>query len=275
MATRAPIASKPPESLGRSRIHGTVRSLRHRNFQLFFSGQLISLIGTWMQTIAQAWLVYRITGSSLLLGVGGIRRPDSDFYFVTAGRAGSGSLEPPQNCDRDADCLDDPGVHFGGDDADATREQYGISWSGGWLLGRSTPFDIPASRQFLIEMVSREEPDERDRVELFDVQRRAESVGQSPGFWWRGLAKDGVSSPTPCQLYRGDRWADDDEAGPAYYRGLLGLRPSSIFQKILLHSADGADSGARVADWNGRPGCGSVFRSSRNFYEQFASRTST
>ena len=48
-----------------------VRSLRHRNFQLFFSGQLISLIGTWMQTIAQAWLVYRITGSSLLLGVVG------------------------------------------------------------------------------------------------------------------------------------------------------------------------------------------------------------
>ncbi len=44
------------------------RALLHRNFQLFFSGQLISLIGTWMQTVAQAWLVYRLTGSSLLLG---------------------------------------------------------------------------------------------------------------------------------------------------------------------------------------------------------------
>jgi MFS family permease len=42
--------------------------MRHRNFQLFFSGQLISLIGTWMQNVAQAWLVYRLTGSSLLLG---------------------------------------------------------------------------------------------------------------------------------------------------------------------------------------------------------------
>jgi MFS family permease len=42
--------------------------LRHRNFQLFFSGQLVSLIGTWMQSVAQAWLVYRITHSSLLLG---------------------------------------------------------------------------------------------------------------------------------------------------------------------------------------------------------------
>lgn len=44
------------------------RALRHRNFQLFFSGQLISLVGTWMQTVAQSWLVYRLTGSGLLLG---------------------------------------------------------------------------------------------------------------------------------------------------------------------------------------------------------------
>src|ERR1022692_5046520 len=46
----------------------TLRALRHRNFQLFFSGQLISLVGTWMQSVAQAWLVYRLTGSALLLG---------------------------------------------------------------------------------------------------------------------------------------------------------------------------------------------------------------
>jgi len=44
------------------------RALRHRNFQLFFGGQLISLIGTWMQTVAQSWLVYKMTGSGLLLG---------------------------------------------------------------------------------------------------------------------------------------------------------------------------------------------------------------
>lgn len=46
-----------------------VRSLHHPNFQLFFSGQLISLIGTWMDTVAEAWLVYRLTHSSLLLGI--------------------------------------------------------------------------------------------------------------------------------------------------------------------------------------------------------------
>jgi MFS family permease len=47
----------------------TLRALRHRNFQLFFAGQLISLVGTWMQTIAQSWLVYRLSGSSALLGL--------------------------------------------------------------------------------------------------------------------------------------------------------------------------------------------------------------
>jgi len=48
-----------------------VRSLRHRNFRLFFSGQSISLIGTWMQRIALGWLVYRLTNSAFLLGLVG------------------------------------------------------------------------------------------------------------------------------------------------------------------------------------------------------------
>jgi MFS family permease len=47
------------------------RALRHRNFQLFFGGQLISLVGTWMQTLAQSWLVYRLTRSPFLLGAVG------------------------------------------------------------------------------------------------------------------------------------------------------------------------------------------------------------
>ena len=47
------------------------RALRHRNFRLFFSGQSISLIGTWMTRIATAWLVYRLTGSAWLLGIVG------------------------------------------------------------------------------------------------------------------------------------------------------------------------------------------------------------
>ena len=49
-------------------IGHTFRALRHRNFRLFISGQVISLVGTWMQTVAQSWLVYRLTHSELLLG---------------------------------------------------------------------------------------------------------------------------------------------------------------------------------------------------------------
>jgi len=48
-----------------------IRSLRGRNFRLFFFGQGVSLIGTWMQSIAMPWLVYRLTGSVVLLGVVG------------------------------------------------------------------------------------------------------------------------------------------------------------------------------------------------------------
>lgn len=45
------------------------RAFRHRNYRLFFSGQLVSLVGTWMQTVAQSWLVQEMTGDPLLLGV--------------------------------------------------------------------------------------------------------------------------------------------------------------------------------------------------------------
>jgi MFS family permease len=47
------------------------RALKHRNFQLFFGGQLTSLVGTWIQNTAQLWLIYRLTGSAALLGIFG------------------------------------------------------------------------------------------------------------------------------------------------------------------------------------------------------------
>src|SRR6266404_5567772 len=46
----------------------TFRALRHRNYRLFFWGQLVSLIGTWMQQTAMSWFVYEITNSKFLLG---------------------------------------------------------------------------------------------------------------------------------------------------------------------------------------------------------------
>src|SRR6476619_4547605 len=47
------------------------RALRHRNYRLFFSGQSVSLVGTWITRVATSWLIYRLTGSELLLGVVG------------------------------------------------------------------------------------------------------------------------------------------------------------------------------------------------------------
>ena len=47
------------------------RALQHRNFRLFFGGQSISLVGTWITRVATSWLIYRLTGSALLLGVAG------------------------------------------------------------------------------------------------------------------------------------------------------------------------------------------------------------
>src|SRR5207245_11690534 len=73
----AEVASVPEEVTGQPRrvvlggllLRQTFAALRHHNFRLFFAGQLISLIGTWMQNTAQGWLVYQLTGSKMLLGV--------------------------------------------------------------------------------------------------------------------------------------------------------------------------------------------------------------
>jgi MFS family permease len=54
-----------------NRLKIIFRSFQYRNYRLFFGGQSISLIGTWMQRIAMPWLVYHITGSALLLGIVG------------------------------------------------------------------------------------------------------------------------------------------------------------------------------------------------------------
>jgi len=73
MGVSAPQFGEDPDlpltaELAPSRVPHTFRALRHRNFRLFISGQIVSLVGTWMQNVAQSWLVYRLTHSELLLG---------------------------------------------------------------------------------------------------------------------------------------------------------------------------------------------------------------
>ncbi len=57
------------------------RALRSRNYRLFFAGQSISLVGTWMQQVAMSWLVYRLTGSAFLLGVVGFAGQIPTFFW--------------------------------------------------------------------------------------------------------------------------------------------------------------------------------------------------
>ena len=72
----AQIATVPPEVTGQPRrvvVGGvtwrdTFAALKYRNYRLFFVGQLVSLIGSWVQTTAQGWLLYEMTGSKALLG---------------------------------------------------------------------------------------------------------------------------------------------------------------------------------------------------------------
>jgi MFS family permease len=89
-----PLYSIPPKSetsLRRGTIRGAVvrnamthifRALESRNFRLFVSGQLISLIGTWMQQMAMSWLVYRLTGSAFLLGLVAFLGQGPSFFIA-------------------------------------------------------------------------------------------------------------------------------------------------------------------------------------------------
>jgi MFS family permease len=65
------MTSATPDSPASPPPTGVFRALRHRNYRLFFSGQTVSLVGTWITRVATSWLVYRLTGSVLLLGVVG------------------------------------------------------------------------------------------------------------------------------------------------------------------------------------------------------------
>ncbi|HEY8238822.1 MAG TPA: MFS transporter, partial [Candidatus Limnocylindrales bacterium] len=63
-----------PLAVPAGRLRQTFIALRERDFRIFFIGQLISVTGTWMQTVAQGWLVLTLTGSPFVLGVAAAAR---------------------------------------------------------------------------------------------------------------------------------------------------------------------------------------------------------
>ncbi len=144
-----------PASRG-SRLALAVRALRHRNFQLFFAGQLISLIGTWMQTVAQSWLVYRMTNSALLLGTVGFASQIPVFIMAPIG----GIVADRRNRQRIVIATQTASMILAGILAALTLSGRVQVWHIMVLaagLGVVNAFDIPARQAFLIDMVGRED----------------------------------------------------------------------------------------------------------------------
>ena len=134
----------------------TLRALRHRNFQLFFSGQLISLIGTWMQTVAQAWLVYRLTKSALLLGSVGFASQIPVFLIAPFG----GITADRVNRQRLVIATQTAALILAGILAALTLTRHVQVWHIfvlAALLGVVNAFDIPGRQAFLIDMVGKED----------------------------------------------------------------------------------------------------------------------
>ena len=137
-------------------VRTTLRALRHRNFQLFFGGQLISLIGTWMQNIAQDWLVYRLTGSSLLLGTVAFASQIPIFLLAPV----SGIVADRWNRHRIVIATQSASMALALTLATLTLSGRIRIWEImviASLLGVVNAFDIPARQAFLIDMVGRDD----------------------------------------------------------------------------------------------------------------------
>ncbi len=147
---------KPQDQKQRIGLRTTLRALRHRNFQLFFGGQLISLIGTWMQNIAQDWLVYRLTGSSVLLGTVAFVNQIPIFLLAPV----AGIVADRWNRHRIVIATQTSSMVLALILAALTLTGRIRIWEImvlAGLLGVVNAFDIPARQAFLIEMVGRDD----------------------------------------------------------------------------------------------------------------------
>lgn len=145
-----------PAARQRSRMQDMVRSLRHPNFQYFFGGQFISLIGTWMDQIAELWLVYRLTNSPLLLGIAGFASQIPVFLLAPLG----GVVADRLNRHRVVITTQSLSMVLAGILTFLTLTKRVtvidvITLAA--LMGCVNAFDIPARQAFLVDMVGRED----------------------------------------------------------------------------------------------------------------------
>jgi MFS family permease len=149
-------ATVVPAETGKGRWQVAGRALRHRNFQLFFGGQLISLIGTWMQTVAQSWLVYKMTGSGLLLGSVGFASQIPVFLIAPIG----GITADRANRQHVVIATQIASMILAFVLAALTLTHYIKVWHVfvlAALLGVVNAFDIPGRQSFLVDMVGKDD----------------------------------------------------------------------------------------------------------------------
>ena len=132
----------------------TFRALRHRNFRLFFGGQLVSLIGTWMQSVALSWLIYRLTGSAGLLGA--VSFASQIPVFLLAAVGGMVADRYPRRTV--LVITQTTAMLLAGTLAAVTLLEGVRVWhvfAIGAALGIVNAFDIPVRQAFVVEMVER------------------------------------------------------------------------------------------------------------------------
>ena len=132
------------------------RALSHRNYRLFFGGQGVSLIGTWMQQIAMSWLAYRLTNSALLLGVIGFTSRIPTFLLASL----AGVLADRWNRHRILVITQTLSMVQAMILAILVLTETVAVWhivSLSLLLGLINAFDIPARQSFVVDMIERGE----------------------------------------------------------------------------------------------------------------------
>jgi MFS family permease len=132
------------------------RAMQHRNFQLFIAGQLVSLIGTWMQTTAQLWLVYKLTGSAALLGVFGFASQVPMLFLSSIG----GYVGDRYDRLRGVIATQTASMILAFVLAGLTLTHLINEWELiviAFLVGIVNAFDVPIRQAFLVQMVGKED----------------------------------------------------------------------------------------------------------------------
>ena len=132
------------------------RALQHRNFQLFIGGQLVSLVGTWMQSTAQLWLVYRLTHSAALLGVFGFANQIPILLLASVG----GYVGDRYNRHRGVIWTQTAAMILAFALAALTLSHVVQVWHVvliAFLVGIVNAFDVPIRQAFIVQMVGKED----------------------------------------------------------------------------------------------------------------------